>query len=206
MLVHQQPHQLGNRQRWMGVVHLKRVLGREIGQILVPFQMAPRGVAHGAGHQEIFLKQTKLFAGMGVFRRVKNLGDRFGPVLFLDSTDVVALVEDIEPEALRCFRLPEAQRVHIVDPVADNRNVVRHALNHLPVDPHRLGSRHANIFELPVGEHWDSVFRTHDLPRVAELQPVVGPLGLPAICEILTEHPMLIAQTVSIPGIFKRGQ
>src|SRR5262249_3742534 len=136
-----------------------------------------------------------------------DLRDHLARVLVLDRADVVAIVEDLEVELVACARLPQAERVHrvVAEPrdgcVEGNAEDVLGAgptddVLSLLVDPrvHPTAEADAN-----------GVFRAHELPWVAELEPLVGPLDLPAALELLLEYPEFVADPVAVAGVPQRG-
>ena len=65
--------------------------------------------------------------------RVENLGNGSREVLLLDRSLVVAAVKGVEAEACNRLCVPDAERVHDVVAVADNREIVGHRANRLVV-------------------------------------------------------------------------
>ncbi len=125
---------------------------------------------------------------------------RFSEIdLVIDRAVVVAAVEDGEVERLRCLGFPQPQRVRGVDAVAEDRRVVRHAVHVLVRHP-----AHAQAAVL-VGEalgvaaelHFDRPLGARDFPGIAEAQPLVGLLELPAVDDLLLEDAELVADAVA---------
>ena len=164
------------------------------------FLVAPDDVADGTADEEIFLNQAQLLARVRVVGGVENLCDVLGPVFFFDGADVVALIEDVEAEAFVGACAPEAEHIHGVGLEAEDRNIIRDGFEHLPVRPDRLfaAAGVGNVFDPSIDEYGHGVFRANHFPRVAQLQPVVGALPLPAVLEFLAEDSVLIAQAVSV--------
>ena len=207
-LVHEVAHQLGHRHGGMGVVELDGVLLGKGVPVRVVLAVAADDVAHRAGDQEVLLDEAQLLARVGGVGGIEHLGDGLRPVLLLHRLHVFALVEHIQAEALGGARAPQAQHVDRVHPEADDRHVVGHAFQHLPVHPDRLlaAAHGGHVLDAAIDQHGHGVLGAHHLPRVAELQPVVRALLLPAVLELLAEQAVLVAEAVAVAGILHGGQ
>ncbi len=208
VLVDEQPHQLGDGDRRMRVVELHRPVAIELVQPLAAHQVQADHVLQRAGDEEELLHQTELLADLGLVVRVEDLGDGFGRDLLVDGPIVVADVERIEVERLGRFGLPEAQQVGRRRPVAGHRRVVGHAFHQArrqPTDPFA-----PLLVAVPFGAsaelHVKGRFRPDDLPRVAESQPLVGQLDLPAVPNRLVEDAELVADAVADRRHIERRQ
>ena len=98
VFVDEHPHQLGDGQRRMRVIHLNGHLRREVIEGIVRLTIALHDVANGAGHQEVLLQQAQLAARLIGIRRIEDLGNRFGVDLVLHRGDVIAGIEDADVE------------------------------------------------------------------------------------------------------------
>ena len=100
-LVHQQPHQLGDRDRGMGVVELRREhVGEALDRLALEVEQAQH-VLQRAGHEEVLLRQPQALADLRLVVRVEHLGERLGDHLFLHGAVVVADVEVLRSRRIR---------------------------------------------------------------------------------------------------------
>ena len=106
-LVDQQPHELGDADRRVGVVELQSESLRKLPDPGV------REVVHDvqhvlqrAGHEEVLLQQAQSLAGLWLVVGVENLGDGFRGHLVLDGFVVVTGVEGLQREGLDGPRTP----------------------------------------------------------------------------------------------------
>ena len=123
--------------------------------------------------------------------------------LLVDGAPVVAAVEDREIERLGRLGAPQAQRVGGVDAVAEDRRVVGHAIDHARRHPAHADAALLVGVALGVAAelHVDGPLRPHHLPGIAEAQPLVGLLDLPAVDDLLLEDAELVADAVADAGI-----
>jgi hypothetical protein len=131
--------------------------------------------------------------------RVEHLGDGLRRHLLVNRPVVVAVVEGLEVERLRGLCAPEAQQVGVRRTIAGDRSVVGHAGHHVPRDPpHAVPPPLVlPVLGAPAEFHVDRDLGPDDLPRVAEAQPLVGQLHLPAVADALIEDAELIADAVA---------
>ena len=199
VLVDQQAHQLRYRQRRMRVVHLDRVLVCEAFDAHVGLKQDADHVPQRAGHQEVLLPKPQHLAQPRLVVRVEDLGDGLGEDLLVHGAVVVAGVEGIEVERLDGLRLPQPQQVRGVDAVAEDRGVIGDALHHSlrhpahPVAAVLVGVRLGAPAEL----HFEGDLGPRDLPWIAQPQPLVGALDLPAVANLLVEDAELVADAVA---------
>ncbi len=78
VLVHEQPHQLGDRDRRVRVVQLCGPAGVELVERLPAQQVQPDHVLEGARHEKVLLLEAELLAGLRLVVRVEHLRDRLG--------------------------------------------------------------------------------------------------------------------------------
>ena len=65
--------------------------------------------------------------------RVEDLGDGSREILLFHGSLIIAAVKGVEAEARNRLRVPDAERVHDMVAVADNREIVGHRANRLVV-------------------------------------------------------------------------
>ncbi len=200
VIVDQDPHQLGDRQRRMSVVHLYGDLVAELIEVVVLAQVAADDVPHGASHQEIFLHQPQLFAGNHGVGRIEDAGDVFGPDLLFDGADVVAAVEDLYIEIFRSAGGEQAQEVDGFSVVAGHRHVVGNAENDLVVRPFLtiVDFGIAQRVHPPIQGNQDGLLRTRDFKGRSVGLPAVGLLALKAVYDLLLEESELVVDAVAV--------
>ena len=209
VLVDEQPHQLGNRNRGMRVVQLDRPARREVLQPPPGRQLQANHVLQRAGDEEELLRQPQPLAGLGLVVRVQHLGDGLGHHLLVHRAVVVAEVERVEVERLGRLGPPEPQQVGGGRAEPGDRGVVGHAL-HAPLrDPAHAVPPVLVLAVLGASAELHVVgvtFRTRDLPGIPQPQPLVGHLDLPAVTDRLVEDAELVADAVSDGGHAQRGE
>ena len=131
ILVDQQPHQLGDRDRRMGVVELHGEFLVEAAQRELLGAQDAHHVLQRAGDEEILLLEAQLLAAQLLVVRVEDLAEVLRRDLLVHRAVVVAAVEDREIERLGRLRAPQPQRVRRVGAVAEDRRVVGHAVHDL---------------------------------------------------------------------------
>ena len=182
----------------MGVVELHgeslvESIDARLGDALQPDHVLER-----AGHEEVLLGEAQLLARIGVIVGVEDLGDRLGGHLVVHGPEIVAGVERREIERFRGFRLPEPQQIRRGDTVAGDGRVVGHALDDArgyPPDP--LPSLLVPVMlGVPAELDVEGDLRARNLPGVAQAQPLVRHLHLPAVPDLLVEDAELVADAV----------
>jgi hypothetical protein len=110
-------------------------------------------------------------------------------------------------DQVAALRRPQAQGVDALAAPAHHRRVVgdrQHALPALPgLD--LAAPRAGDLAHVAVEADRVGGVRPLELPRVAEGEPVLGPLDLPAVVEALLEQPVLVADAVAEAGDAQRG-
>ena len=146
--------------------------------------------------------QTQAFAAFGFVVGVEDLGDGLGLHLVADRADVVAGVKEIEVEGVNSFGLPKAKAVDHPIAEAGYRGVVGYAHDGVGCDPAAMEIAGLIAIRLGGAAELDFTGRVGggDLPRITELEPLVGVLDLPAIAQLLAEDAELIAQAVANGG------
>ena len=141
--------------------------------------------------------------------RIEHLAQVLGDDLLVDGAVVVAAIEDGEVERLRRFGFPQAQRVRGVDAVAEDRRVVGHAVHDLVPAPSARAVRPCSsviVLGAAAELHFHRPLRPRDLPGIAEAQPLVGLLHLPAVDDLLLEDAELVADAVADRRDLQRRQ
>ena len=208
VLVHQQPHQFGHRDRRMGVVQLRGEQVREAGERLALDVEQAQHVLQRAGDEEVLLRQPQALADLRLVVRIEHLAQGLRDHLLAHRTVIVADVEVLEIEGLDRLALPQPQGIAGIDPVAEHRRVAGHALDPArrnpahPIAPSFVDAGLAVAAEIHVVAH----LRTHDLPGVALLQPLVGHLHLPTVADLLVEDAELVADAVADGRDLQRRQ
>ena len=62
-----------------------------------------------------------------------------------------------------------------------------------------------SLFHAAAETDWYPVLGPRHLPRIAEAEPLVRLLHLPAVLQLLIEHPELVADAVAVSGHVERG-
>ena len=78
-IIHQNPHQLRNRHRRVGVVNMNRnPIGKSRHAVMCPPVMTNNALNPGTG-EEILLAQPQFFSGIVRVIRIQDLGDLINP-------------------------------------------------------------------------------------------------------------------------------
>ena len=202
VLVHQEPHQLGDADRGVGVVELDRHRLRQVAQLVVLLHVPAEDVLQRGRGEEILLPQPQLLPrGRGV-GRVEHPGQRIRPVALAQAADMVAGVEGVEPDRVDRQRRPQPQRVHPRAAPADHRGVVGgrdHPLRRLP-DVARLVAVRLEVLDEAAEADLVGALAAVELPRIAVLKPGLGQLDLVAVDDFLAEQAVLVADAVAVGG------
>ena len=199
MIIDEQAHQFRDRNRRVRVIELDRVEIREFGPIAVIGKEATHDILQRATHEEILLHKTELLT---IFRRViriQHLGDRLTHCLFANGFDITTIIEDVEIELARCFRIPQTQEINRFGTVTDDCDIIWNAFDGLLVDPHWTES--ALVIHVMLNtavelyllrEVWP-----HHFPRAALFHPSIWMLNLVTVFELLTEQAELITNAIA---------
>src|SRR5262249_59263896 len=108
-------------------------------------------------------------------------------------------VERGKVERFRRFRAPQAQQTASVHAVAGNEGVVGNALDLSFGNPaHAIAARLVLVgFGAAAEFYFEGYFRTGDFPGIAEMQPLVCALDLPAVVDLLIKYAELVANAVA---------
>jgi len=117
------------------------------------------------------------------------------------------VVEGGEIKRLNGLGLPKPEMIAGAHPVAEDGGVVSHAHDGRVWDPAHavspsfIGPRLSAAAEL----HLVGDFRPGDLPRIAQAQPLIRDLHLPAVLDDLVEDAELVTDAVADGRHFERG-
>ncbi|MNO95887.1 hypothetical protein D3C76_875410 [compost metagenome] len=202
VLIDQQPHQLGHGNRGVGIVELD---GGGIGQVeqaVMHVQVASQQVLQRGRDEEVLLAQAQLLAGFSAVGRIQHSRDAFGSRHFGHRAEVITRIEALQVQLFQRPCAPQAQGIDAGTAPADYWRVISHR-------PHRLaGPPDLARLALGVDHGLDTTAEadrvdhlgTLELPRVAEVQPVLGLLLLPAVDHRLPEQAVLVADAVTVGG------
>ena len=193
----------------MGVVELDGDLGRERVEAAGVIPLVSRDdVSQRAGDEEVLLDQPQLLTGGHRVGRIEDLGDGLGGDLLFHGLHVVARVEDLHVEVMRRPCGEEPEEVHRPAPVADDGEIVGHADQEPPVQPHRVVLAPAVYAVLDAAIDGDEarLLGPLDLPGRREGAPVVRLFPLVAVVDLLAEQPVVVVDAVAVAGHVERGQ
>ena len=201
MQIHADSHQLGHGDGGMGIVQLDRHSSGQGMQIAIDPHMPPHEVLQRGGGEEILLPQAQFLPGRGFIAGVEHLGNRLLPHLIRQGAQMVAMVEGFQRERVGRAGGPEAQRVHMPAAPADDRRVIGHGLDDLAGLPD-LARAIAAVDDGDIAAKADLMgdFRSGEFPRIAEGQPILRHLALPAAHDLLPEQAMIIADAIAKGG------
>ena len=208
IVVHQDPHQLRDGHRRMGVVELEGHLFMKLPDIVMLSHVLGDRLLHGCGNEEILLLQTKLLARVVVVVGIKNLHDISRQVLLLHRLLVVALVKGIQFEALHGLRVPDTQGVHDAVSISDDGHIVRDGLHGLiSLLLEAVASVLVHIYVHIAAEfHFLGIFRAAQLKGIAVREPVVRHLHLVAVADLLLEHAVTVTDAAAVGRIAQGRQ
>ena len=199
VLVHQDTHKFGNHERRMRVVQLHEDFLRQRIQRIFTNHVATQNVLQRAGDEEVLLTQAKLFALLRVVVRIQDLRQRLRLHLVHDGANVFAAVEILQVDFVVSLCGPKAKRVDRLAAVTDHGNVIRNAAHMLVRLPPPDFTAVFTQNYLPAAElDMDLVLRTHDLPWIADADPVVGLFHLFAFFQPLAEDAEIVAQSIAV--------
>ena len=183
----------------MRVVQLHEDLLRQRLQRVLADHMAAQDVLQRAGDEEVLLTQPQLLALLRVVVRIQDFRQRLRLHLVHDGANVFAAVEVLKINFVVGLRGPQAERVDRLAAVADHGNVIRDAVHMLVRLPPPDFTAVLTQNHLPAAElDMDLVLRTHDLPWIADADPVVGLFKLLAFLQPLAEDAEIITQAVAV--------
>ena len=202
VLVDQKTHELRDGDGRMGVVQLHRELLWKLIERQTLTTHDAQHVLQRARDEEVLLLEPELLALQGLVVRIEHLGQVFRDDLPVHGAVVVAAVEHREVERFRRLGAPQAQRVRGVVAIAEDRGVVRDAEYDLVGYPAHadLPAFVGEVLGAAAEPHLLRPLRPHELPGIAEAQPLVGLLDLPAVDDVLVEDAELVADAVAERG------
>ena len=181
---HQQPDQLWNRHDRVRIIELHGVFRGKVRIIpSVTGAVGAQQVLHRGADQHILLLDAQLTPFPLAVVGIKEFHNVLRPVLVRGGGGVLLLVEQGKINFVQAFRLPQAQRAHVLGPVAHHRHIVRHR-------------QHIARFHF----HHHSLIQPPDGPGIAVAGPVVRLLLLGAVLETLPEQAVAVAQAVAGQG------
>ena len=178
---HQQTDQFRDGHGWMRIVQLNSDELRQtviIRAVLLAI-VAQNVLQRCAGENILLLDAQTLALPCGIVR-IQNAGNILGLVLLFKRLDIVLRVKGIEVQFFLSFALPEAERADRRCLIADDRHIIRDAVDSL-----------VSKFDL------DSQLVTAVTPRVAVFGPVVRVFTLAAVYKRLLEQAEAVAQAIA---------
>ena len=207
ILVDQQPHQLRHAQRRMGVVDMDRDLVGKIGKRAVLLAVLLENRLQRRRNQQILLLEPESLALDMIVRRIQNLRDGLRHRVLLKRSCIVAARKRCHIKPLRHDCRPQRQLVCRVGMIARNVKVVRHCHHGLIAHLRRLELAVVHPFmDRSAEADLDGVVLSRVQPHVAQPQPVVRELDLPAVDDLLPEDAKLIADGKARHRIAKSGR
>ena len=183
VLVHEEPHQLGDNQRRVRIVDLDRVVLAEGADVAPLFDVLAHDVLRGGGDEEILLLETQDLALELLVGGIEHLGDDLGHRALLEALDVLGVGEEIHVELAGALRVPETQLVDLLALIARDQHVARDR------DDGRVVGMLGLVVAVAVPVRGDLAAETdldriviaRDEPALGREAPVVGDLGLAAV-------------------------
>ena len=197
--VDQDPHQFADGEARMRVVQLHRGLGGEATQLAFGIEVPFHEILQRRRDEKVFLPQPQFAAGRALVVGIEEFADRLGARLFGHRAEIVAGVEDVDPQWVGRARRPQPQCVDVLAAPADDRCVIGDGLHGL------AGMPDGALAALGVGDAFDMAAEIDlvdhlgplQFPGVAEAQPFVGIFLLPALQDDLPEQPEIVADAVA---------
>ncbi len=208
LLVHEDAHQFGHRDRRVGIVELEDVVLGE-GAVVVTVHQFPLAhhVLEAGGSEQVMLAQTQLLAVLAGVVGIEHHGYVLGLVLGGHRLGVAAGIEFIEIEDVGSGGFPQPQRVDHAVLVAGDRYIVGNGQHVLGVEPAHPGNTLFIGEVLGVTAEIDDlgVLQPFEFPGIAVAKPVIGLFHLVAVLDVLAEHAVFVAQPVTEHRQFQRG-
>ncbi len=165
-------------------------------------RMTLHQVLQRGGNKKVLLAQTQFSPRRCVVARIKHLGNCLGPRHPRKSPEVVPLVEHVEMQRIDGASRPQPQPVNVPAAPPDDRRIVGHRLDGLLRMPDRLpaalsrGDLLQPAAKLDVVNHLGAL----EFPGIAERQPLLGMLLLPAVLDDLPKEAMVVTDPVAAGG------
>ena len=207
-LIHQQTHQLGNRQARMGVVDVNgHFIGQQSEIIAKAALEILEGVLEGGAGEEIMLLEPQLLALVMVVLGIEHLADHRCQFLLLHGLGIIAVAEGGKIQRFGRPGAPHAQGVHGIAVIASHGHIIGHGFHGVVI---MMDEGHPAVLFLgfnPAAEmHLALILHGRHFPDVAVFQPVVRHLHLLAADNPLAEQAVLIADGAAHGRQGKRGQ
>ena len=208
VFIHQQAHQFGHRDGRMRVVHLNGEVAVQVGQRALLVHLNLQNMLQAAGDKEELLLQAQLLSLKAFVVGIENLGYVLGCHFVANCAEEIPSVEGAEVETLDSLCRPEAHGVGGVGFVAEDWGVMGNAAHDSLRNPMHV--QVAVGVGVPRGVsahlHFKGILGAFQRPWVAQPQPFVGGLDLPAVANLLVEDAKFVADAVADGGYVERGQ
>ena len=146
---------------------------REAAQLSVGGEVPLDQILQRGGDEEIFLAQPQLAARGAFVVRIEEFADRFRARLLGDGAEVVAGVEDVEPQRIGRARRPQPQRVDVLAAPADDRRVVGDGLDGFRRTPGRaVAPAVVDMLDMAAEMNVIDHLRPLEFPGVAEARAI----------------------------------
>ncbi len=209
VLVHEQAHELGNRQRRMRVVQLDRERAGQFFQRALFGEMGCQDVLDAGAHEEILLLEAQLLALRRGVVRIQNARQVLRFDLVLDRSRIISGIEILDVKRLQRASRPQPQMIHRGAAIARHQLIEAHREDVLRLDPARaLRSTHVMRRQYaPTEAHDVARVGSGCFPYVVQAQPGAGRLALRAFgVDGLREDAVVVADAVAGRGILQRGE
>ena len=203
MIIHQDAHQLCNRNCRMGIVELEGYLFMELPDIIVLPHILFHRFLYGGGDKEVLLLQAQLLTGVMVIVGIEHFHNISCQVFLLHSLLVIPFVKGLQLEALHRLRIPDTQRIHNTVSITHNRHIIRNGLHGLIAF---LLKAVASVFihiyiDVTAEFNLFGIFRTAQLKGIAVRQPVIRHFHLITVADFLFKHPVPVTDSAAVCGI-----
>ena len=203
ILVHQNPHQLRDSNRGVGIIELEDILFGKLTEVLtMDLNPGPHDILKTCTGQKVLLAQPQLLAVFAGVIGIEHHRDVLGQILGAHRLGVISGIEFTQAEFIGGRGFPKSQRIDGSIIESRNRHIVRHCEDILRIDP-------SNTMR---GIHLGSTaktyprrqFRAFKLPHMTIPEPVIGFFQLMTGFDQLAKHAVFIADTVAGHGQLKR--
>ncbi len=162
--------------------------------------MLPKDVPQRAGHEEIFLDQSKCPPRLDRIAGIEDFGNVFGSDFLFNSFEIVSGIEDLDIEFGGGLGGIQPQVVHRFSAISCDGNVVRYPKDYLPVQPHRVvvSEQILTMFDAAVERNDTLFFRSGDGQWTCLGYPTIRLFLLIAVFDILLEQAVLVENAVSV--------
>ncbi len=126
LFVNKDAKEFDNRDSWMRVVQLDRVLAGEIIPVVVLLFEHLDQITNSRSAEKVLLLEPELLSRIRRIIRVEHRGDIFSPLPRLDGAEIITLIELSKFEFIGRLSLPQSQVVAIEGVVSWHRHVIGH--------------------------------------------------------------------------------